>query len=264
MPAHADILDRPEPLAKPFWVSFTLHLAILGSFSVGALVNRSHLNMGSPTGGGMGGVLVNPVASIPLPNRGGPENPVANDTKSQVPTPPTPKEKPKPAAKEKAPPPDAIALKSAKALAKRPAETPQQPNKFRDSKQYAPNQLYSDVGQRVSSSSYAVQGGGGVRLGDSSPFGEQFGPYANIIRDNIARQWRPSGLARTSIVPSVTVTFTIRRDGSVTNVKISRSSGIPTMDLSAQRAVLDAQLPALPNGFPRNQADVEMRFELGN
>jgi protein TonB len=263
MPAHADILDRTEPLTKPFWVSVTLHVAVLGSLTVGAVVNHAHLNMGSPTGGGMGGVLVNPVASIPLPNRGGRENPVANDTKSQVPTPPPPKEKAKPAAKEKAPPPDAIALKSPKAP-KRQAETSTQPNKYREQEKYSDSQLYSEVGRRLSSSNYQMQGGGGVRLGDSSPFGEQFGAYANIIRDNIARQWQPSNLGRTATAPSVTVTFTIRRDGSVTNVKISRSSGNQTMDLSAQRAVMDAQLPPLPPNFPRNQADVEMKFELGN
>jgi protein TonB len=261
MAAHADILDRPEPLAKPFWTSLTLHILILGGLLAGALINRQSLNMGSPTGGGMG-VLVNPVASIPLPNRGGPENPVANDTKSEVPTPPPPKEKAKPIPKPKAAPPDAIPLKSNKAQAIRPAEPQVQPNKYRDQQKYSDSQLYSNVGQRMSSPNMGVQGGGGVRLGDTSPFGEQFGAYANIIRDTIARNWNPSNQGRNS--PSVVVTFTIQRDGSVTNVKIGKSSGNQTMDFAAQRAVMDATLPPLPNGFPRNQADVEMKFELGN
>jgi periplasmic protein TonB len=269
MPSHADILpshelNRPEPLTKPFWVSMTLHIVVLGGFSAGALLNGNHLNMGSLTGGGMGGVMVNPVASIPLPNRGGPENPVANDTQSQVPTPPAPKEKPKPVPKPKAPPADAIPLKSDRALAKRQAEAPVQPNKYRDQQKDNVSQLYTAGGQRLSSSNYAVQGGGGVRMGDSSPFGEQFGTYANIIRDNIARCWKPASAGRTLNAPSVVVTFTIRRDGSVTNVKVSQPSGIQAMDFSAQRAVLDAQLPPLPPNFPRNQADVEMKFELGN
>lgn len=264
MASHADILDRPEPLTVPFWTSLTLHVLLVSGLALGAYVEKGlHLNMGNPNGGGMGSVLVNPVASIPIPNRGGPENPVANDTQSQVPTPPVPKEKSKPAAKEKAPPPDARLLKSDKAP-KRQAEAASQPNKYRDRQKYSDSQLYSTAGQHASSPTYAVQGGGSVGLGDSSSFGEQFGAYANIIRDNIARNWRPTSVGRTSIVPSVTVTFTIRRDGSVTNVKILRSSGIQTMDFSAQRAVLDAQLPALPAAFPRNQADVDLRFELGN
>ena len=100
MSSHADILDRPEPLTVPFWVSLAMHVLVVGGLLASALLgNRTHLNMGSLTGGGLGGVMVNPVSSIPIPNRGGPENPVANDTLSQVPTPPAPKEKAKPAPK---------------------------------------------------------------------------------------------------------------------------------------------------------------------
>jgi protein TonB len=264
--SHGDILDRPDPLAKPFWTSLTLHFLILGALVSGALISKSHLDMGSPTGGGMGGMLVNPVASIPMPNRGGPENPVANDTQSQVPTPPTPKEKVKPIPKVKAPLPDAVPIKSNRAQVKTQADVkPQtQPNKYRDQQKDSVSQLYTPGGQRTSSPMYQMPGGGGVGIGDSSPFGTQFGYYANIIRDNIARNWRPVSAGRTAAAPSVVVTFTIQRDGSVTNVKTSRSSGIQTMDNSAERAVMDAHLPALPHDFPRDRADVEMKFELGN
>ena len=263
MSAHADVLDRPEPLARPFWVSMTLHIVILGGLSFGAWADRHRINMGSPTGGGMGGMLVNPVATIPIPNRGGPVNPVANDTQSQVPTPPAPKEKIKPIPKPKTPPPDAIALKSERATTKRQPEPQVQPqiNKYREQQKYNDSQLYSTPGQRSSSSMYQMQGGGGVGLGDNSPFGEEFGTYANIIRDNIARAWKPM---KTGGNPSVVVTFTIQRNGSIANVKIATSSGNQGLDFSAQRAVLDAQLPPLPDKFPRSQADVQMKFELGN
>jgi protein TonB len=263
MSAHADILDRPEPLARPFWVSLTMHLVVLGGLTFGAWADRHRINMGSPTGGGMGGMLVNPVATIPLPNRGGPVNPVANDTQSQVPTPPTPKEKIKPIPKVKAPPSDATPLKSDKAQTKRQAGAQPQPqiNKFRDQQKYNDSQIYTPGGQRASNPMYQVQGGGGVGLGDNSPFGEEFGAYANIIRDNIASAWKPMRIGGN---PSVVVTFTIQRNGSITNVKIASSSGNQSLDFSAQRAVLDAQLPPLPDKFPRNRAEVQMKFELGN
>jgi protein TonB len=261
----ADVLERTEPLAKPFWVSLTLHIVMLAGLGAGAWADRNHIRIGDLHGGGMSGMLVNPVASIPLPNHGGPENPVANDTQSQVPTPPAPKEKARPIPKVKTPPPDAIPLKSDKALTKRVAEVKPQPqpqvNKFREPQVYPDSQLYSPVGQRTSSPMYQIPGGGGVGIGNNSPFGEQFGYYANIIRDNIARAWKP---IKTPGVVSVVVTFTIQRNGSVTNVKIATSSGNPTLDFSAQRAINDASLPALPDKFPKNQADVEMKFELGN
>ncbi len=260
MAAH--VLDAPQRLAKPFWVSLTLHLVFFGALGAKAWQDRHRISMGDPLGGKMGGLLVNPVDTIPLPNRGGPENPVANDTKSQVPTPPAPKEKVKPAPKAHVPPPDAIPLKSNKAAAKKQADAqPQQPNKFNDAKKYDTNQLYSPMGPRLSSPRYQMPGGGGVGIGNDSPFGEEFGYYANIIRDNIARNWSPLRVAGT---PSVVVTFTIHRDGSVTNVKIATSSGNQSLDYSAQRAVLDAQLPKLPDKFPRAEADVQLKFELGN
>jgi len=263
MSAHADVLETPENLRKPFWVSLTLHVLALGGLTAGGLIHGTPIRMGDPHGGGMGGMLVNPVSAIPLPNQGGRENPVANDTKSQVPTPPVPKEKPKPIPKVKAPEPDAIPLKSERAPKKRHVEEepPPQPNRFRDQQQYNPSQLYSPAGQRASSQMYQMPGGGGVGLGNNSPFGEQFGAYANSVRNIIAQNWRPMTAPGS---PFVIVTFTIQRDGSITNVRISQSSGIQTMDFSAQRAVQDAHLPPLPTNFPRNQADVDLRFELGN
>lgn len=265
MSAQAEVLEQPERLAKPFWVSLTLHVLVMGGLVASRLIDMHHLNIGSPTGGGMGAFMVNPVTTIPLPNRGGAENPVANDTKSQVPTPPAPKEKVKPIPKVKAPPLDAVALPSKHAPARRERELepqiPPQPNKFREQQTYNPSQLYSNTGQRASSQIFQVPGGGGVGLGDNSPFGEQFGAYANSVRNIIAQNWRP---VKTAGAPFVVVTFTIQRNGSIGNVKISRSSGIQAMDFQAQRAVLDSQLPPLPSNFPRNQADVDLRFELGN
>lgn len=267
---HAELLDRPEPLKKPFWVSLVLHVAVLGSLTATGLIQGHHLSIGSQTGGGMGAFMVNPVASIPIPNQGGRENPVANDTRSQVPTPPAPKAKAKPVPKAKAPQLDAIPLKSQRAQ-KHERETEAHPrereiapqpetNRYREQQTYNPSQLYSSVGSRASSSMYQLPGGGGVGLGDSSPFGEQFGAYANTIRNIIAQNWRP---VKSGGTPTVVVTFTIQRNGSIANVKVSRSSGNQTMDFSAQRAVLDSTLPPLPPNFPRNQADVDLTFELG-
>jgi len=179
-----------------------------------------------------------------------------------VPAPPAPKEKLKPLPKIKTPVPDAVPLKSEKAPNKRLAQLQQQaqPSKFQP--KINENQLTSPGGPRVSSQNYQTPGGGGgPTLGNNSPFGEQFGYYANIIRQNIASVWKPVTVGGS--IPAAVVTFTIQRNGAVTNVKVSQSSGNQTLDFSAQRAVMDATLPALPPTFPRNQADVEMKFELG-
>jgi protein TonB len=263
MPGHVDILDEPERLAKPFWSSLALHISAAGVVLLyGQLGLSSHnILMGDPNGGGFGSVAVNPTATIPLPPKSGPTNLVANDTQSQVPVPP-PKAKPQP--KQKAPDLDAIPLKSRNAKRREADKLWSQPNKWREAQTDAPNQLYSTSGQSLSSPMYNLPGGGGVGIGNNSPFGNQFGGYATILRDKVARAWNTADVGGRTGMPAV-VTFTIRRDGSVPpqSVKVTQSSGNRALDFSAQRAVFDASpFGPLPPGFPLNQADVELRFEL--
>ena len=59
------------------------------------------------------------------------------------------------------------------------------------------------------------------------------------------------------------VSFTIARNGTVTNVQVSKPSGNYLLDTSAKRAVIDANpLPALPREFEKNEATVELWFQL--
>ena len=260
---YANALDRPEPLGKWFVGSLVFHgLLVSGLVLFGWLENRPKLIFGDAKGGGFGSVAVNAVSSIPLPQRSGPVNPLANQTESRVPEPP-PKPKPKP--QVKAPEPDAIPLKSRNAE-KKASEAASVRNKAREKQVDPPNQLYNPSGQAVVSPMIAMQGGGGVSVGNNSPFGMQFGWYATLLRDRVARAWKTTDVdPRLHSLPQVVVTFTIERDGSVASgsVRIEQRSGNSAMDFSAQRAILDAApFPALPAGFTRNSADVEFTFEL--
>jgi protein TonB len=111
-----------------------------------------------------------------------------------------------------------------------------------------------------------MPGAGGVGIGSDSPLGQQFGAYAKLIIDRVAQHWQTTTLnARIQTAPTVVVTFTINRDGSVpqNTIKIAQSSGILPVDISAQRAVMDAApFPSLPAGYLRNDAQIELRFEL--
>jgi protein TonB len=263
MTPHADILDQPEPLGKPLAGSVALHISVAAAVLISTWIGRRFpVEWGDINGGGMGSVAVNVVPRVPLPGRSGPMNPVASDTESVVPTPP-PKAKPRP--KVEAPEPNAIPIKSRNAERK-PSRAAAAPNKFREQQQDLPNQLYSTSGQAVVSPMYGMTGGGGVGIGNSSPFGAQFGWYVNLLRDQVARNWRTGDLdPRLRTAPQVWVTFTIRRDGSVTpgSVRITQRSGIPALDFSAQRAILDAApFQPLPPQFQRSEAEIEFRFEL--
>jgi periplasmic protein TonB len=265
MTARLDILDEKEPLAKWFAGSILFHVGVAGALlGYAALQSHFHISVGSPKGGGFGSVAVNVTGAIPLPRTEAPSNPVANPTESMLPTPP-PKAKtkaPKPKAIE--PPPDAVKI-SGKTARKSPPEPPPM-NKYREKQTYAENQVYSPVGQKLSSPMFEKPGAGGVGVGTASPFGQQFGWYADLLERKIAGNWQTNTVdSRLSTAPQVAVAFTIRKDGSLApgSLKVTQSSGVLSLDLSAQHAVINsAPFGPLPPGFPKSEADVEFRFEL--
>jgi len=108
-----------------------------------------------------------------------------------------------------------------------------------------------------------MAGGGGVGLsGTNSPFGTQFGAYADLLLRHVSRFWNKPSI-NTSSVPHATISLTLPRDGTIADVKISEKSGIPALDFSAQRAILDAApFPAFPAGFNKSETPIDFVFEL--
>ena len=264
MMPHVDILDQREGLIR-FWLgSLALHLAVAGALIFYGVSGHGRRDQwGDPFGGGLGSVSVNVVSHIPLPSRSGPINPVANDTESAVPTPPP---KPKAAEKAKAPEPDAIAIKSRNAT-KRQARAASAQDKWRAKQQYESNQGYSTAGQALNTPLLGMTGGGGVNVGHgTSPFGDRFGYYAEILKTTLARNWNKSDIdPRLRNAPVVVVAFTITKNGAVpaNSVRVVQRSGNAALDYSAMRAVYDSSpFPPLPQGFERNEAFIEFEFEL--
>jgi len=262
VPAHLDILAEQEALGRPILVSIALHSGLLAALIVqGVVVNRPRELWGNPNSLGGGSVGITPVSQIPLPSRGGPVNPLANDTESSIPEPPAAK---KQTAKRAAEPnPAAIAIKGrgkTKQLA-RPAARPVAKNLPPND---APNQLYSSTGRALSSPMVAQTGSGGVGLGPGDALGTRFGAYRSLLEQRVAQRWRTADVdPRLRTAPPVIVTFLIRRDGSTRNVRLEQSSGDKTLDYSAERAVYEASpFPPLPPGFERNEARIEFWFQL--
>jgi protein TonB len=261
MSPHIDILAERDSLKRPFAGSLALHLAIAGSIAAYGLTGAAgRVLWGDPNTLGGGAMTVGVVKQIPLPSRAGLVNPLANDTESSVPQAPP---KPKPAAKAPQEDPHAIALKS-RGEKKKPAPAPASRNTYRVPGSDRPNQLSSSSGQALVSPMVGMTGSGGVGVGSGSPFGNRFGYYVDLLRQRVAEKWRTSEVdPRIQTAPPVVVTFTIRRDGSVQNVRIVQRSGNGVLDLSAQRAIYDAApLPPLPAGFERNDATIEFWFQL--
>ncbi len=259
MAAHAGILDERDSIRIPLFASVGLHASLLAvSIVHGYLSERGKVSWGDPNSLGGGAVGINVVKQIPLPSRGGEVSRVANDTDSAVPAPSA--EKPKPIRAANADSKDAISIKG--------KPEPTQRKRFSKGgsflKEDAPNQVYSASGRALSSPMIGQTGSGGVGVGTGTPFGNRFGSYVDLLRTRVAEKWRTSDVdARIQTAPPVIVIFTIRRNGSATNVRVVQRSGNGLLDDSAQRAVYDASpFPPLPAGYERDDATIEFWFQL--
>lgn len=259
MSAHVDSLDERESLRGAFFRSIGFHAGLTGAVVLWTVFGNTGRieKWGDPQSLGGGAVGITPVNRIPLPSREGRVNPVANDTESQIPSPP----RPEPKQTVKQPEPDAIALRS-KTAPKQTAAT-SSPQRYTPVPNPRQNQVYSRTGQALTSPMFSqAPGGGGVGSGSTSPFGARFGWYEQLLRERVARNWRSQDLD-SRIQNRVAVMFDIQRDGSIQNVRVSQSSGNFTLDQSAQRAILASNpLPALPPEFERNTATIEFWFGL--
>jgi periplasmic protein TonB len=257
---RGDLLDETEPLRRPVLGSVVFHAAVfLAAAGYNYLHGGPRNPFGDPNSLGGGSVMIQPVSQIPLPPRGGVVNRVANDTESMVPRPPKPQPK-----QQKQPDADAIELQNLrkKDEARRKQTTAQ--NRYVPPQAARPNQVYSSSGAAISSPLYGTTGSGGVGLGAGNPFGNRFGYYAALVRERVAQKWQTAEVdARLKTAPPVIVTFDIRRDGSVSNVRLLQRSGNVQLDYSCQRAILDAApFPALPAGYERDSANIEFWFQL--
>ena len=260
MSAHVEILDDRDRLGGAFAGALALHLALLGAMVGYSLYMGSREAFGAKDAGG-GAIGVEAVNTIPIPHHGA-ENPLANDTQSQVPqTPVKPVERKQ---EEKLPKPDAVPLKAKKSK-KEPAKVASEKQRFRPFKELDPNQLTNTEAPQISNPMFsAMPGAGRIGTGANTTLGSRFGAYAQQIQQLVAQKWRTSDVdARVTNGPTVIATFDLMRDGTARNVQLLQKSGITSLDFSVQRAILDASpFPPLPREYPRDSAHVEFWFEL--
>ena len=250
-------MPQPDPLGKSFAGSLGMHAAIIGLVILSGLWRFSKSNWGSEHAS-TGSVGVTMVSSIPIPRNEAPENLLANDSKSDIPQAPAPV---KLQAQVKVPEPAAIPIPDK--MQRKISPKQQSTSTYRPPvEQYRANQVYSQTPQAVSSKMYGIQGAAGIDIGPASVLGFKFGAYVDVMRNKIAGKWNTADV-RALAAQRSGITFTIGRNGSVSNVKVSHPSGSFDLDTSAQRAVLEANpLPPLPADFDKSEATVELLFQM--
>jgi protein TonB len=269
MTTHWDPLEERERLGRPFVGSLMMHVAFFSlALSYSWFAARNPISLGNPDAAPGGAVPINIVKSIPLaPAQTVVENPVANDSRFSVPTPPP--EKGKAQTKAVEPEPDAIPLPGPKAKKSAP-ERKVPERKFRPYVPERDNQLYSLKGMGVNTPSYSgLQPdafGAGVGIGPGSPLGARHGWYVEALQRRIGEAWQRELMQvdpRVRTAPKSVVTFEILRDGSLRSIRVTESSGNPSIDYAAQRAVVNSNpVPALPSDLGRSSITIEVWFQL--
>lgn len=105
--------------------------------------------------------------------------------------------------------------------------------------------------------------GSGV-IGTNSPFGSMYGWYVEAVKNRISSNWLLS-IINPAILSArrIYIEFDILRDGTITNVKLTQSSGVPEVDRSAERAVLaSSPLAPLPPQYKGSEVHVQFYFDF--
>ncbi len=262
MAASADIYLERSPWGR--WL--TLSLLLHGIFFAGILTYTIVIGQfgetwgsgGEGGGGAMSATLVSS-ATVPLPAPSvETQNVLANESKGVTQSLPPAKETPAP---EAIPIPERQAPKARpeRTVTKEKAHLPPQPQ--------PPNVVPFGQGGPVSGP-YGVfstpNAKGGLSFsGGGGDFGSRYGWYVDVVRRKVSENW-----LKYEVDPSITaarrvyITFDILRNGEPTNIQIEQSSGVPSLDLSATRALqrIDTFGP-LPSDYGGSRVSVEFWFD---
>jgi len=223
-----------------------------------ALLNRTS---GDTWGAGGGGEAIGAtlVSTVPLPANPAPtQNVLANESKGVT------QSQPKVQEKE----PDAIDLqgKNAKIKPKKKQETAstKQPQAAPEPED---NRVAFGEGGPVSGpygtfSANGAKGGFGI-TGGGGDFGTKYAWYVQVIQRKVSENWFKYEIdPRITSAQRVYITFDIAHDGHPMNERVEQSSGVPSLDISAVRALqrIDTFGP-LPPDYSGNKISVEYWFD---
>jgi periplasmic protein TonB len=262
MAANADIYFEHDRWGRALAWSLGLHLGI----TVFLLVYSSvfYRTNGDTWGAGGGGEAIGAtlVSAVPLPaNPAQTQNVLANESKGIT------QSQPKIEEKEKEP--DAIEIqgKNAKVKPKKKQETITKKSAPPVEPEPESNQVAFGEGGPVSGpygtfAAGGAKGGFGI-TGGGGDFGSKYAWYVHVIQQKVAENWLKYEVdPRISNAQRVYITFDVARDGHPANVRIEQSSGVPSLDVSAVRALqrIDTFGP-LPPDYPGGKISVEYWFD---
>jgi protein TonB len=284
MPLDADIYEHKQALAPSLAYSIALHAALVACLIFApAILGHHGEDWGNNGNGGSPGEAMSAtlVSGIPLPPNphANPEQVLANESKGlseSVPAPvakedenaiaiPDRDVKPQKPTKEKSVAAPARETPHAKPQQKPLPATPSNVQPHEMAK--VDNTVPFGAGGPVAGPYTTFQNGnttGGMKFGEGGTggFGSRFGWYTDVVARKVHEAWQSEVNPGVSTAKRVYLTFDITRDGHPKNVKVEQSSGVPSLDVSATRALqrIDTFGP-LPQGYSGSYVSVEFWFD---
>lgn len=249
MAVRAAIFEERDPWQIPVAWSVALHGLLFGGMLMyGAIFGGLHGESWGGVGSGGGAMSATLVSTVPLPRtETESENIVANQSEGLTRT--EPKER------EKAP--DAVPIPAANAQKKPEKVRPPAPPS---------NVVPFGEGGPVSGP-YGVFSAGGAKGGfgfsGGGDFGSRYAWYVRVVREKVSQNWLQYEVdPGIGTAKRVYLTFDILRSGQPTNIQVTQSSGIPSLDQSALRALrrIDTFGP-LPADYSGSKVSVEFWFD---
>jgi protein TonB len=246
--------------------SLVLHGALAASIVASIIFHFQGNTWGGVGGASEGEVKVNLVGSVGLPM---PKPPDVTESKTFDPTDSLYKSQPQP----KPPEPPKPEVKIPEFKKEKPPKQIEHRSRTFDNTAPVPDNAVAQNGGKMNvpvgtaqvpgapNPGVNIQGQGG---GD---FASRYGWYIDAVRRRINQNWLQSTIdpaVRAARTAHCTVTFTIARDGTVKDIRVSQTSGNYSLDTSAQRALLSSSpMPALPNDYSGSYVNVTFDFDLG-
>jgi protein TonB len=259
MAANAEIYFEHDRWAPALGWSLGLHIGITAALLILSAILSAPNGAGWGAGGGgeaMGATLVSSIPLTVAPSTK--QNVLANESKGITKSLPKPEE-----VKE----PDAIPIQGKDTKIKPKKQETASKEKPQPAPEEETNQVAFGEGGPVSGpygafSAAGAKGGFGF-TGGGGDFGSLYAWYVKGVQGKVSENWLKYEVdSSISTAQRVYITFDIARDGHPFNVQVEQSSGVPSLDISAVRAIqrIDT-FGTLPPGYSGNKVSVEFWFD---
>ena len=261
MAASAEIFFEHDSWGRNLAWSLVLHVAVTGGILLYTVIAPSGGGSSWGAGGGGDAIGVTLASTVPLPSQPTEkQNVLANESKGLAESQPKPKEE------EKAPEAIPIADKQTKIKPKPQISATKrkpEPQPVEEANNVVPFGQGGPVSGPYGTFSAAGAKGGFGFTGGGGDFGTRYAWYVRIVQQKVSENWLKYEVdPRISDAQRVYITFDVMRDGHPANVQVEQSSGVPSLDQSAVRAIqrIDT-FGALPSDYSGNKVSVEFWFD---